>query len=287
MNTLIKKSWFPYLALSIGMFCIGISPIFTRLAAISGPVIAFYRTLIAVIILIPIWLSKSNAKYDKTGILLAMLAGAFFAFDIAMWNVSLFHTLAATSTLLANLAPVWVGFGTLYILREKLRNNYWKGLFITFIGVFIILGLKNIQHFDIGLGNLLAIGASIFYAGYLLVTQKSRTRIDTISFTTIVVISCSVILFILCLLLNENMTKISHQSWTYIIALGVISHAGGWLSINYALGHIKASVASVTLLGQPVIAAILAMFILDEWLNFWQIIGGIIVLVGIYLVNKK
>jgi len=66
----------------------------------------------------------------------------------------------------------------------------------------------------------------------------------------------------------------------------LITHVVGWLSINYALGHIRASVASVTLLGQPVITALAAIPILGEPLGINQIAGGLLILTAIYLVNR-
>ncbi|CAG0927828.1 hypothetical protein TFLX_00648 [Thermoflexales bacterium] len=85
---------------------------------------------------------------------------------------------------------------------------------------------------------------------------------------------------------GQPLTDYPLSTWLSLLALSVITHVGGWLAINYALGHIPASIVSVTLLGQPVLTAILAIPLLGEALFPLQVIGGILVLIGIYIVNR-
>jgi len=153
-------------------------------------------------------------------------------------------------------------------------------------GMLFILGLQRIRSMQFGLGNSLAITASFFYAGYLLVAQIGREKSGTLPFTTFSVLSSTATLYVVCLSRHETLTGFSRETWLALLALGLITHVVGWLSINYALGHIKASVASVTLLGQPVITALAAIPILAEPLGINQIAGGLLILTGIYLVNK-
>ena len=94
------------------------------------------------------------------------------------------------------------------------------------------------------------------------------------------------VLLIFNVLRGFPLTGFPPQTWLSLLALGLITHVGGWLSINYALGHIPASIVSVTLLGQPVLTAIFAIPLLGEALFPLQIIGGILALIGIYIVNR-
>jgi len=63
----------------------------------------------------------------------------------------------------------------------------------------------------------------------------------------------------------------------------VFSQAGGWLLINYALGDLPASTAVIVLLGQPVVTGLLSIPLLGELLTPRQVLGGLVVLPGIYL----
>jgi drug/metabolite transporter (DMT)-like permease len=69
--------------------------------------------------------------------------------------------------------------------------------------------------------------------------------------------------------------------------LGLITHMSGWLLINYAFGHLPASLASVTLLAQPIITTLVALPILGETPKPWHIVGGLITLIGIYTVHRS
>jgi len=284
--TLSRIMLFARLCLLIGTVCIGFSAIFVRLAAVPGVVSAFYRMLIAFLALLPIWFIKHREFPDKRTLLLSTLAGFFFGVDLSLWNSALFLTNAASATVLAYLAPVWVGLGAMILLKDRFRKFYWPGTIVALIGMIIILGLKNVRTLQLGPGNILAIIASFFYASYLLVAQIGREKSGTLSFTLFAALSSATTLLVICLFRQERLTGFSYESWAALLALGLITHVVGWLSINYALGHIKASVASVTLLGQSIITGLAAIPILGEPLGINQIAGGVLILTGIYLVNK-
>ena len=71
-----------------------------------------------------------------------------------------------------------------------------------------------------------------------------------------------------------------------LLGMGLMPQVAGYLAINYALGHLPAPIVSVTLLGQPVVTALLAVPLLAEGLSVEQVVGGLIVLGGIYLANR-
>jgi len=276
-----------YLALVAGVVCIGCSAIFVKLAAVPGTASAFYRVFVAGIILVPWWL-LTRPSYPSTRDLVLILAGGiFFALDLVLWNSGLLLTSAATATLLANNAPIWVGLGVLVIFHEHLSLYYWAGLIIAMVGMALIVGGDAWRQLSFNRGDLLAIGASLFYAAYLLTTERVRSRVDTLTFMTLSVASCIGSLFPMSLLLGVPLTGYSHQTWVALIGLGLVSQLGGWLAISYALGHLSAAPVSVGLLGQAVVTALLSMPLLGEYLSGNQVIGGVLVLAGIYLVNRQ
>jgi drug/metabolite transporter (DMT)-like permease len=95
------------------------------------------------------------------------------------------------------------------------------------------------------------------------------------------------ILFVLNLATGAPLAGYSKRTWLALIALGLIAHTGGWLGINYALGHLRAAPVSISLLGQAIVTALLSIPLLGEALNIHQIIGGAVVLLGIYLANQR
>lgn len=304
----VRKS--AYVALSVGAVCIGFSAIFTKWAASSGPVqvpgtvSAFYRVAIATVVLgIPFALhlgkqasaSNSAVRHDASarhtmsaGVLwLTVFAGLFFALDLGLWNTSLRYTSAANSTLLGNTSTIWVSIGALLLFHEQLRRRFWLGMLIAIAGAVLIVGRDVFQHPSIGWGDLMSVGSSLFYAGYILNTQRARQNIETLPFMWVSSAVGAVLLLAYVLIMEESLTGYSTNQYLSLLALGLISHVLGWMAINYALGHLPAPLASVSLLSQPVITALVAVPLLGEDLSLFQIGGGLLVLLGIYIVNRR
>ncbi|MGD0917740.1 MAG: DMT family transporter [Thermodesulfobacteriota bacterium] len=281
------RLWLAYGALAIGVMCIGCSAIFVKIAGAPGPVSAFYRVLVACVVLVPWRFKRRSLRPSKSDVILIMAGGVFFAFDLALWNTGLLLTSAATATLLANTAPLWVGLGSLFLFHEYLSTHYWSGLAIAIAGMSFIVGIDALRRLSLNTGDGLAIGASVFYAAYLLTTQRARARVDTLTLMTLSVSSSMVILLLMNLILKMPLKGYSIKTWASLAGLGLVSQLGGWLAINYSLGYLRAASVSVCLLGQPVVTALLSIPILGEYLNLNQIFGGALVLGGIYLVNRQ
>ena len=277
----------PYFALGMGVICIGCSGIFVKIARVPGPVSAFYRILVAGIVIVPWWFYRKSVYPSRSDLILTLGGGIFFALDLVFWNTGVLLTSAATATLLANNAPLWVGLGSILLFQERLPPSYWLGLIISLGGMIFLVGVRGWSHLQMNTGDLLAIVASGFYAAYLLTIQEARTRIDTLTFMTLSVVSSLLVLFGLNLVLGTPLIGYTGKTWTALVGLGLVSQLGGWLAINYALGHLRAAPVSVSLLGEAVVTALLAIPVLGEYLNIHQVVGGVLVLGGIYFVNQR
>lgn len=285
-----------YIALAVGALCIAFSAIFTKWSGTPGPVSAFYRVAIASAVLaLPYALSETRRRgterssFGLPGIAfgLTALAGLFFALDLGFWNTSLQFTSAANSTLLGNTSTLWVALGATLLFRESLKRRFWAGMAIAVIGAAIVVGRDAFEHPNLGLGDLLALCSSLFYAAYMLVTQRARRYISTLAFMWLASTVGAVLLLGYVLAVGYPLTGYSTEQYLALLALGIISHALGWLAINYALGHLPASLTAVTLLLQPVFTALLAVPLLGEGLSLYQVGGGLLVLLGIYIVVKR
>lgn len=275
-----------YFLLFTGVICISWSAIFVKLADVSGIASGFYRLFFGTLAILPIWYYYRKPITDKRGVWLAILCGVLFGADIALWNSSIMLSKASVSTLLANLAPIWVGLGALLFLREKPGKIFWIGTFLSLIGVLVIVGVREVFGSGLNLGEGLAITASIFYGAYLLMVRKGRNTLDTFSFTAISMISSTVVLGLVSLISGVEMFGFAPKSWWALVALGLIPQVIGWLTINQALGHIPPTVASVSLLSQTIFTALFSYPVLDEYLTWKEMFGAAIVLIGIFLVNS-
>jgi drug/metabolite transporter (DMT)-like permease len=274
-----------YFILLTGIVCIGFSAIFVKWAALPGTVTAFYRMLVAGVVIMPLWVKKGKRNFSRRGLLLCMAGGLFFTIDTVLWNMSLLRTSAATATLLANNAPLWVGIASFLFLREHPPGRFWLGLAVALCGMVVLVGPSALK-IGFNQGDLLALAASFFYAGYLIVTRRVRRTVGTVDFVAVMTLTSLVLLFGINMATGRTLSGFSTKSWLSLAGLGVVTHLGGWLCISYALGHLRAAPVSVTLLGQAVVTSILAIPLLHESLGMYQIAGGILVLTGIVLANR-
>lgn len=284
MNNITKS----YIALIIGSILIAFSPVLIKLSGAPGTITMFYRMVFgSLALLIPFLISrlKSKNNLSQKGIWYAICAGLMLAIDMALWATGIMASNAAMPTLVGNLAPLWVGIGSVLIFKEKQSKQFWFGLLMALSGVsFLVLRDFYIPN-GIFTGLILGLLAGIFYAGFMLLTQPGRKHLDTISFLFISTLSTAIFLGLFAVMQNLPFTGYSTKVWTIFIIKGLLLQAGAWFLINFAQGYVPASLVSPTLLTQPVVAAVLAFFMLNEVLGLWHVIGGIVVVVGIYVVH--
>lgn len=270
------------------------SAIFVRWAGTPGPVSAFYRVLIAAAILIPWRLAVTPKPRDtrdapRHAHWIAFAGGVFFALDLSLWNTAVMQTQAAIASLLGNLTPVFVGLLSWIVLARRPRRSFWIGVVLSLIGCVLLVS----AHLDTDttaaagtlFGDLIAIVASVFFAAYLLTTERVRVAMDTLTFNTLAIVGSLVTLSVICITLGFPLTGYPSRTWLALAGLGLISQLGAYYALVYALGHLPATVTSVSLLAQVPGTAILAMLLLGEPLSAAQLAGTAIVLAGIYIVN--
>lgn len=282
------RPWFAYSVLASAVICIAWSALFVRWAGVSGPASAFYRVLVATVVLVPTWLLRGRRRPVRFGpAMLGVLAGVFFAFDLALFNTAVLDTSAANATLLGNNAPIVVGLGSWLIFRKPPRAIFWAGLSLALVGSGFIIGHDAFNHANFGTGDAMAIGASVFFAAYMLTVERVRPHMDTLTLTTLAVTASSVTLLLVCLVVRVPLLGFPTHAWISLVGLGLVSQVGGYLAVTYALGHLPATVTSVGMLGQAPLTALLAVPLLGEPLIASQIAGGALVITGIFVVNRR
>jgi drug/metabolite transporter (DMT)-like permease len=278
-----------YAVLAVGVFCIGWSALFVRWSGVPGWTSAFWRMALAQLVFVP-WAfaaRRSNVRPSRTAINAAIIAGVFFACDLALFNSAVMMSSAANSTLLGTNAPIFVALGAWLLYRDKPTRRFWAGFALSFAGMVAIVGMDILRHPQLGLGDAFAVTGAAFYAGYLLYVRRSRQEIDALTFSAISGVAAAVTLLIICLVIRTPLTGYSAKSWWAMIGLALVTQVVGHLSVAYALGRLPVSVTSVALLGQAPMTALLAVPLLHERLSALQIIGGALVLAGIFVVNGQ
>jgi drug/metabolite transporter (DMT)-like permease len=276
-----------YAALVVCILALSTSAIFIKYADAPGPVTGFYRMFIAAVILTPFAVFRflKRKTLRRQTIFIPVAGGIFSGLDLGIWAIALGFTTAANATILGNTAPLWVALGAMLFFRERLLRRFWIGMFLAMTGAALIIGMDFLLHPRLGLGDTIAIVTGMLYAGYYLTAELGRRTIDAVTYIWVVFVSASLTLFFLNLFLGNPLTGYDQKTIAIFFATAIISQLIGYLMSSYSLGHLPASVVSVTMIGQPIVTAIIAIPLLGEMPVPSQILGGIIALLGIYLVN--
>ena len=277
-----------YLALIGGIICIAWSAIFVRWTDIPGAASAFYRMLIPAVVMLPTYLfDRRRERLDLPTLGIIAFGGLFFSLDLALYNTSILRTSAANATLLGNNTPIFVGLLTWLVLRKPPARAFWLGLVMAIIGAMIILWADLKHHAQIGIGDLMALAASACFAVYLMVTEKIRSSTGTLSFLRLAMIASTLALLVMNLAMGISLHIPHGRTVWAIVGLGLVSQLGGYLFLTFALGHLPATLTSISLLAQGPLTAAMAAVLLDEPLTLPQIVGGILVLAGVALAHRQ
>jgi len=278
-----------FLCLLAGGCAIAFAPIFVRLSD-TGPVAsAFWRCALAAPLLW-IWVWQEGRKRGAAIRIPAAplaAAGIFFALDLGVWHFSILYTSVANSTLLANLAPIFVTLAGWLIWKKKVTRLFLVGMTLAIFGMFVLVG----PNFAVGgtrlLGDALGALTGAFYAGYMLAIKFARdanastARLMAWS-TTITAIA----LLPVALIAPHPFLPATVNGWWVLVGLALVTQIFGQGIIAYAFAHLPASLSSVSLLIQPVMATLFAWWLFGEAVGPAQFIGGAIVLAGIWLAKK-
>jgi drug/metabolite transporter (DMT)-like permease len=244
---------------------------------------------VALALLAPLALGRMHRRrpLSARSVGYALLAGIFFALDLAFWANGVLISGATNPTLLANTAPIWVGLGAMIIYKQELNRAFWFGLALALFGSAVVLGIDALRSFSLGTGSLLGLIAGFFYGAYILVTEHGRRGLDSVSFFWISALVSTLTLLAYALVAGLPLVGYSTRTYLSFLALGLLTQTISYLAINYALGYLSATVVSPTLLGQPVLTALLAGPLLGERVFLSQAAAGVAVLLGIYIVHRS
>lgn len=277
--------------LFLGAAAIGFAPILVRLSEVGPVATAFYRLLFSLPALW-LWLALERRarrpRLARAGRepLAFILAGLFFAGDLAVWHWSLRLTSVANATLFPNFAPVFVTLAGFLFFGERFSKTFLGGMALAIGGAMILMG----ESLSLGagplLGDALALATAVFYAGYIVVVGRLRSRHGTAAIMAWSGLVTCAVLLPAALLSGEGLIPESLGGWAVLAALGLFSHALGQSLIAYALAHLPAAFSSVGLLLQPAVAAMLAWVLLAEPVGPWQAAGAGVILAGIALARR-
>lgn len=246
-------------------------------------VIAFWRTAIGSVILLPIALALKRDELKSLGIrywLETVATGAILAVHFAAWVSAVNMTTVASSALIVTSSPIFVALGS-YFLGERLSGRAWLGIFVALVGgAFVALdGLSA----GTGRGELLALIGSLGAAGYFLMGRRLRERLSVVSYGAIVYGVAALLLGTWALASGAEMVDHDNQTWMAIVAIALVPQLIGHTTLNYLLEHMEAAKIAIAVMAEPVGSALIAAVIFGEIPGWVVLPGASLLLAGIWM----
>lgn len=284
----------PYLVLAIGIFAVSSAAIlitFARAEGVPAVSIAALRLTFASLALAPFVWTRARGEWanlSRRDFALAIVAGISLALHFAFWISSLDFTSVMSSVVFVSTNPLFVGLASVVFLRESLQRGTIIGIIIAGIGGALI-GLIDLGNAGVGtlFGNALALAGAVTVSGYLLIGRRLRKQLSLLAYIGLVYSTAAIVLLVIALAMGANLLGYSWQGYLLVVLLAAGPQLIGHTSYNWALKYVSATFVTVTLLAEPIGATLLAIPILAQVPEPIKMLGGVLILVGIYFAARE
>ena len=269
-----------------GTFFTSLSSIIIRFSEAPALVIAAYRMLFTTMMLvIPVYINNRSEfkNLNRQNFVMCVLSGVFLALHFTSWIQSLQMTTVANSTILVSCSPIFVAAINYFLLKEKINKNMVIGILMSLLGT-IIIGMGSSQGTgnSMMIGNILAFMGAIFVAGYLVIGGIVRKNISAGVYVFIVYSVSAIVLFIMCFITDTPNYPYPAREFALFFTLAFFSSILGHTVYNYLMKYFSSTLISVSTLSEPIFASLMALLIFMEIPSIYTIIGGLIIIAGIY-----
>jgi drug/metabolite transporter (DMT)-like permease len=271
--------------LVVGACVIGLAPILVRLSATGPAAAGFWRLTFSLPLLAVITWRTTGGLGAPTRA--TWLAGLAFALDLGFWHYGIANTSVGKATILTNLTPLLVTAIAWFVLGERPAPLFLVAVALSVAGAWIMAATRGLGSVGPNprLGDTLSLITALWYALYFFAVSAARRHEAASRVMLWLSAVAAPLLLIAAFVLGERIRPASSAGWAACAALGVV-HVAGQGAIAWALGRLPPATASVTVLVQPVVAALLGWVLFNELFSGWQMAGGAIALTGVVLAQK-
>lgn len=277
----------PHLGLALGVLAVSTAAVLIKACQAPPLAIATWRLGLAALGFLAASAFRREhplKPFTPQALRLTAVAGLFLGVHFATWIASLSLTTVASSVVLVTTTPLWVGLGSLLVLREPPSRNLWLGLALALGGSLLVTFSDRTPAGDAPdplLGDALALAGAWAASVYFLTGRKAQQSVDTHAYVTLVYSVAAVVLLAMALVAGTPLFGYSTRDWVLLALLALVPQGVGHTLLNRSLRHFPAGVVAVALLGEPVGAIALAWLALGEAVGLPQAIGAALILAGV------
>jgi drug/metabolite transporter (DMT)-like permease len=272
------------LLVALGALAIGFAPIGLRLSEFGPQATAFWRYIFALPVLVVLAHRAGGVGRPSPW---AIAAGVAFGLDMVLWHAALTMTSVANATFIVNLGAVGSALVAWMALKQAPPRIWPAAALLALAGAWMLSrGAGHAGPAGVT-GDLLALAAAGFVAGYIVLSMIARQHDRAMSAMVWATLSATGVALVATLVMREPLVP---AHWTWLIApaaLGIIAHAMGQGLIMSGLGKTPASLAGILMLIQPVASALVAWRLFDEPLGALQLAGCALILAGVWLASRR
>lgn len=271
--------------MAAGVTGIAFGSILIKLATAGPLAIAFYRLLFTSVILLPVFaFRRGHCTITPSDIRWAGLAGVFLSLHFVLWIYSLSFTSVTSSVVFVTTNPLFVTIFGWLIFREKASRGLLLAIVLVIGGGLLIAGRSALAGGGrANFGNLLAMGGAVMASGYLLIGRKMGSRLDVLTYTTVCYSITTLILLLTCFVFRVSFFGFSNINWLWFLLAALGPQLLGHSSFNWGLKYWPASRISMLIITEPVGATLLAYLILNQRPSLYEVLGGLLIMAGVYL----
>ena len=273
-------------AVAVGVLAVSAAAILIRLAEAPAIAVAFWRCALGAALLLPPALMRRERFPRGRDLYVGVASGVALGAHFGFWISSLDHTSVAASVVLVSTQPVFVAILAYLLFGERTSPLSFAGILAALAGTAVIAGDDSVGSAAL-LGNALALVGAVTIAIYVLIGRSSRTGgIGVLPYSVVVYSAAALALLPVGLLFEVRLWGYSGETWLWLWAITLGPQIMGHTVFNWALRYVEASVISGTILAEPVVSALLAWLILSEKPGVATVVGGAVVLSGLFLLLR-
>ena len=295
-----RSKAFYFLLLAAGIAGICLAAPFIRIAQGNGAdgipfTMAFWRLFTATVIIIPIgkpwtldWatffktLSKPFSSKSKP-LTLAIISGVLLAFHFVLWFQGMSMMPLPQCVVLVTTTPIWTVLAEFFFWRKKPGWLSGIGIAIAFSGSAFIALSGGVGESSSIVGAVLTLIAAIFACAYLLLSKVCQEKLTVWQTVSISYPTATVVLLVGALISGNALIGFNHWAWLAMIGMGIFSHFLGHTALNVSVKHLTPTITATAILFEPIGASLIAYLFMGEKIGWQTVVGGLIVLAGIWL----
>ena len=277
----------PNVALLISIVAVSTASILIRMSDSAPLAIASYRLIFSTLILLPFFIGFGSFEklrsISRRDLLNLVAVGIVLALHFGSWITSLSFTSVSSSVIFVHVDPIFVAAVSHFLFGERIDRQTLLGIAIAFVGATVIaLGDASIGETNL-YGDFLALIGALMLGLYILSGRRIRQSLDLVTYVTPVYATSAVVLTLGGIATGTRMVSLPLREYLLFFVIALVPMIFGHTVYNWALKYVEAPIVSISLLGEPVGATILAYLFLGEAPSALSLVGGAITLSGIYL----